>query len=53
MPRTTCAVNRSISSALAGQRAAIVLSLVQAGKLHGNDPWAYLNYVLTRCHLPA
>jgi transposase len=38
-------------SALAGQRAAIVMSLVQSAKLHGHDPWAYLNDVLTR--LPA
>jgi transposase len=35
-------------SALAGQRAAIVMSLVQAAKLNGHDPWAYLNDVLTR-----
>ena len=35
-------------SALAGQRAAIVMSLVQSAKLHGHDPWAYLNDVLTR-----
>jgi hypothetical protein len=35
-------------SALAGQRAAIVMSLVQLAKLHGHDPWAYLNEVLTR-----
>ena len=35
-------------SALAGQRAATVMSLVQSAKLHGHDPWAYLNDVLTR-----
>ena len=35
-------------SALADQRAAIVMSLVQSAKLHGHDPWAYLNDVLTR-----
>ena len=35
-------------SQLAGQRAAVVMSLVQAAKLHGYDPWAYLNDVLTR-----
>jgi transposase len=35
-------------SALAGQRAAIVMSLVQSAKLQGHDPWAYLNDVLTR-----
>ena len=35
-------------SELAGQRAAVVMSLVQSAKLHGHDPWAYLNDVLTR-----
>lgn len=35
-------------SALAGQRAAIVMSLVQSAKLQGHDPWACLNDVLTR-----
>ena len=28
-------------SELAGQRAAIVMSLVQSAKLNGHDPWAY------------
>lgn len=35
-------------SELAGQRAAVVMSLVQSAKLQGHDPWAYLNDVLTR-----
>ena len=35
-------------SELAGQRAAIVMSLVQSAKLNGHDPWAYLNDVLRR-----
>ena len=35
-------------SELAGQRAAIVMSLVQSAKLHGHDPWAYLKDVLER-----
>ena len=35
-------------SELAGQRAAVVMSLVQSAKLHGHDPWAYLKDVLTR-----
>jgi hypothetical protein len=35
-------------SELAGQRAAVVMSLVQSAKLHGRDPWAYLNDLLTR-----
>ena len=30
-------------SQLAGQRAAVVMSLVQSAKLNGHDPWAYLN----------
>ena len=35
-------------SELAGQRAAMVMSLVQSAKLHGHDPWAYLKDVLQR-----
>ena len=35
-------------SELAGQRAALVMSLVQSAKLNGHDPWAYLKDVLTR-----
>ena len=35
-------------SELAGQRAAIVMSLVQSAKLNGHDPWAYLKNVLER-----
>ena len=35
-------------SELAGQRAAIVMSLVQSAKMQGHDPWAYLKDVLTR-----
>ena len=35
-------------SELAGQRAAIVMSLVQSAKLNGHDPWAYLRDVLKR-----
>ena len=34
-------------SELAGQRAAVVMSLVQSAKLSGHDPWAYLKDVLT------
>jgi transposase len=37
-----------VGSELAGQRAAIVMSLVQSAKLHGHDPWAYLRDVLQR-----
>jgi transposase len=35
-------------SELAGQRAAMVMSLVQSAKLHGHDPWVYLKDVLER-----
>ncbi len=35
-------------SELAGQRAAVVMSLVQSAKLHGHDPWIYLKDVLER-----
>lgn len=35
-------------SDLAGQRAAVVMSLVMSAKLNGHDPWAYLKDVLTR-----
>ncbi len=35
-------------SELAGQRAAVVMSLVQSAKLSGHDPWAYLKDVLER-----
>lgn len=35
-------------SELAGQRAAMVMSLVQSAKLNGHDPWAYLTDVLKR-----
>jgi transposase len=37
-------------NALAGQRAAVVMSLVQSAKLNGLDPWAYLRDVLARIH---
>lgn len=35
-------------SELAGQRAAIVMSLVQSARLNGHEPWAYLRDVLAR-----
>ena len=35
-------------SELAGQRAAVVMSLVMSTKLNGHDPWAHLKDVLTR-----
>jgi transposase len=35
-------------SELAGQRSAVVMSLVQSARMNGHDPWAYLKDVLTR-----
>ncbi len=35
-------------SELAGQHAAVVMSLVQSAKLNGHDPWSYLKDVLIR-----
>ena len=35
-------------SELAGQRAAMVMSLIQSARLNGHDPWAYLSDVLAR-----
>jgi hypothetical protein len=37
-----------IGSQLAGERAAVVMSLLQSAKLNGDEPWAYLKDVLTR-----
>jgi transposase len=37
-----------IGSELAGERAAVVMSLLQSAKLNGHDPYAYLKDVLTR-----
>lgn len=37
-----------VGSELAGQRAAIVMSLVQSARLNGHNPWAYLRDVLQR-----
>ena len=37
-----------IGSQLAGERAAVMMSLLQSAKLHGRDPWAYLKDILTR-----
>jgi transposase len=36
-----------IGSQLSGERAAVVMSLLQSAKLNGQDPWAYLKDVLT------
>lgn len=37
-----------IGRQLAGERAAVVMSLLQSAKLNGHEPWAYLKDVLTR-----
>ena len=37
-----------MGSELVGERAAVVMSLLQSAKLNGHDPWAYLKDVLTR-----
>ena len=37
-----------IGSQLAGERAAVVMSLLQSAKLNGHEPWAYLKDVLIR-----
>ena len=37
-----------IGSELAGERAAVVMSLLQSAKLNGHDPFAYLKDVLSR-----
>ncbi len=37
-----------VGSQLAGERAAVVMSLLQSAKLSGHDPWAYLKDILTR-----
>jgi len=39
-----------VGSELAGERAAVVMSLVQSAKLNKIDPWAYLRDVLARIH---
>ena len=38
-------------ASVVGERAAVVMSLLQSAKLNGHEPWAYLKDVLTR--LPA
>jgi transposase len=39
-----------VGSELAGERAAVVMSLVQSAKLNKVEPWAYLRGVLARIH---
>jgi len=47
-----CALGRKnwlfIGSQLAGERAAVVMSLLQSARLNGHDPWTYVKDVLTR-----
>ena len=40
-----------VGSELAGERAVVVMSLVQSAKLNQLDPWAYLRDVLARIHV--
>jgi len=40
-----------VGSQLAGERAAVLMSLIESAKLNGHDPWAYLKDVFER--LPA
>lgn len=37
-----------VGSQLAGERAAVVMSLLHSARLNGHEPWAYLKDVLTR-----
>jgi transposase len=37
-----------VGSQLAGERAAVVTSLLHSAKLNGHEPWAYLKDILTR-----
>ena len=37
-----------MGSRQAGERAAVLMSLIESAKLCGHDPWAYLRDVLTR-----
>ncbi len=39
-----------VGSEQAGERAAVMLSLIESAKLNGHDPWAYLEEVFE--HLP-
>ena len=37
-----------VGSQLAGERAAVLMSLIESAKLNGHDPWAYLKDVFER-----
>ena len=37
-----------VGSQQAGERAAVMLSLIESAKLNGHDPWAYLKDVFER-----
>ena len=37
-----------VGSQLAGERAAVLMSLIESAKLNGHDPWAYLRDVFDR-----
>jgi len=52
MELTPIAIGRKnwffVGSQQAGERAAVVLSLIESAKLNGHDPWAYLKDVFER-----
>ena len=37
-----------VGSQQAGERAAVIMSLIESAKLNGHDPWAYLKDVFER-----
>ena len=37
-----------VGSQQAGERAAVIMSLIESAKLNGHDPWAYLKNVFER-----
>jgi len=37
-----------VGSPLAGERAAVLMSLIESAKLNAHDPWAYLKVVFER-----
>ena len=53
-PAATCGASHNrknwlfVGSQKAGERAAVMLSLIESAKLNGHDPWAYLKDVFER-----
>lgn len=49
--RSLCVCRKNwlfVGSQQAGERAAVVMSLIESAKLNGHDPWAYLKDVFER-----